>query len=46
MHGLIAAALDRSRTSLLLLAFLMLGGLAAYIAMPKESNPDVAIPII
>ncbi|MFI8744259.1 efflux RND transporter permease subunit [Pseudomonas sp. NPDC077186] len=46
MHTLIAAALDRSRTSLLFLAFLILGGLAAYIAIPKESNPDVAIPII
>jgi multidrug efflux pump len=46
MHALIAAALDRSRTSLLFLAFLILGGLAAYIAIPKESNPDVAIPII
>lgn len=46
MHTLIAAALDRSRTSLLLLAFLICGGLAAYIAIPKESNPDVAIPII
>ena len=46
MHALIAAALDRSRTSLLLLAFLICGGLAAYIAIPKESNPDVAIPII
>ncbi|SED62283.1 efflux RND transporter permease subunit [Pseudomonas anguilliseptica] len=46
MHGLIAAALDRSRTSLLLLLFLMLGGLAAYFAIPKEANPDVSIPII
>ncbi|WP_347506903.1 efflux RND transporter permease subunit [Pseudomonas anguilliseptica] len=46
MHGLIAAALDRSRTSLLLLLFLMLGGLAAYFAITKEANPDVSIPII
>ncbi len=46
MHTLIAAALDRSRTSLLVLAFLIFGGLAAYVAIPKESNPDVAIPII
>ncbi|MGQ7958434.1 efflux RND transporter permease subunit [Pseudomonas sp. SP16.1] len=46
MHALIAAALDRSRTSLMILAFLILGGLAAYVAIPKESNPDVAIPII
>ncbi|ATH81619.1 efflux RND transporter permease subunit [Pseudomonas sp. KHPS1] len=46
MHALIAAALDRSRTSLMILAFLIFGGLAAYVAIPKESNPDVAIPII
>lgn len=46
MHGLIAAAMDRSRTSLLLLAFLIVGGLGAYLAIPKESNPDVSIPII
>jgi multidrug efflux pump len=46
MHGLIAAALDRSRTTLLVLLFLMLGGLAAYFAIPKEANPDVSIPII
>ncbi len=46
MHSLIAAALDRSRTSLLLLLFLILGGLAAYVAIPKEANPDVSIPII
>jgi multidrug efflux pump len=46
MHSLIAAALDRSRTTLLVLAFLVLGGLAAYVAIPKEANPDVSIPII
>ena len=46
MHALIAAALDRSRTTILILLFLLCGGLVAYIAMPKESNPDVVIPII
>ncbi|MDH1441765.1 efflux RND transporter permease subunit [Pseudomonas sp. GD03721] len=46
MHTLIAAALDRSRTTILILLFLLCGGVVAYIAMPKESNPDVAIPII
>lgn len=46
MAAFIAAALERSRTSLLLLAFLIIGGLAAYVAMPKESNPDVSIPVI
>ncbi|PKM32622.1 MAG: MFS transporter [Gammaproteobacteria bacterium HGW-Gammaproteobacteria-12] len=46
MHALIAAALDRSRTSLMILTFLILGGLVAYVAIPKESNPDVVIPMI
>ena len=31
---------------MLLLSFLLLAGSLAYRAIPKESNPDVAIPII
>ncbi len=46
MNALINAAFSRSRTVLLLLAFLLLAGVLAYQAIPKESNPDVAIPII
>ncbi len=46
MKALISAAMDRSRTTLLLFLFLMLGGMAAYQAIPKESNPDVTIPMI
>ena len=46
MRALIAAAMDRSRTTLLLFLFLLLGGMAAYQAIPKESNPDVTIPMI
>jgi len=46
MRALIDAALDRSRTTLLLLAFLLLAGGLAYQAIPKEANPDVAIPMI
>lgn len=46
MRTLIHAALNRTRTALLLLIFLLLAGLAAYQAIPKESNPDVAIPMI
>jgi multidrug efflux pump len=46
MRRLIAAALDRSRTTLLLLAALLLAGLAAWQAVPKEANPDVPIPLI
>ncbi|WFM72243.1 efflux RND transporter permease subunit [Halomonas sp. CKK8] len=46
MRSLIEAALDRSRTTLLLLVALLLAGLAAWQAIPKEANPDVTIPII
>lgn len=46
MRTLIFAALDRSRTTLLTLAFLILGGIAAFQAIPKEANPDVTIPMI
>ncbi|WP_413772292.1 efflux RND transporter permease subunit [Marinobacter sp. P4B1] len=38
--------MDRSRTTLLTFLFLLLGGMAAYQATPKESNPDVTIPMI
>ncbi|TFH88517.1 efflux RND transporter permease subunit [Billgrantia azerbaijanica] len=46
MRTLIEAALDRSRTTLLLLIALLLAGLAAWQAVPKEANPDVPIPMI
>jgi len=46
MKALIAAAMDRSRTTLLTFVFLLLGGMAAYQVIPKESNPDVTIPMI
>ncbi|MEP1214410.1 MAG: efflux RND transporter permease subunit [Marinobacter sp.] len=46
MRTLIFAALDRSRTTLLTLVFLILGGIAAFQAIPKEANPDVTIPMI
>ncbi|MEE9332570.1 MAG: efflux RND transporter permease subunit [Granulosicoccaceae bacterium] len=46
MNGLIDAAFYRSRTVFLLLLFLVISGIVAYISIPKESEPDVAIPII
>jgi multidrug efflux pump len=38
--------MGRNRTVLLLLAFLMISGVAAFIAIPKESDPDIPIPFI
>ncbi|MDY7115608.1 efflux RND transporter permease subunit [Halomonas sp. SSL-5] len=46
MRQLIAAAQARARTTLLLLTALLLAGLGAWQAIPKEANPDVAIPMI
>ncbi|MDX5379684.1 MAG: efflux RND transporter permease subunit [Halomonas sp.] len=46
MRTLIEAALDRTRTTLLLLFALLAAGIAAWQAVPKEANPDVPIPMI
>ena len=46
MHTLIEACVTRPRPVLLVLAILLIAGLTAYFAIPKESEPDVAIPII
>lgn len=46
MTRLIEAFLSRSRTVLLILAFLLVGGTQAYLSIPKESTPDVKVPII
>ena len=46
MKTLISAALDRSSATLLMLLFLLIGGIAAFVAIPKESDPDVSIPYI
>ena len=46
METLIRAALDRSRATLLMFVCLLIAGIAAYVAIPKEANPDVAIPMM
>lgn len=46
MRTIIFAALNRSRTTFLTLLFLVVGGIAAFQAIPKEANPDVTIPMI
>ena len=46
MHALIDAAFDRHRTALLVLLFVLVSGTSAYMSIPKESDPDVPIPII
>ncbi|MFT7052545.1 MAG: multidrug efflux pump [Psychromonas sp.] len=46
MIGIIEKTLSRKRVVLMLLAFLLIAGLSAYINIPKEAEPDVPIPII
>jgi len=46
VHSLIDAAFDRTRTVILLLLFLLASGVVAHNNIPKESEPDVPIPII
>ena len=46
MAPVINAALGRSRTVLSLLIFLLIAGAYAYKNIPKESSPDINIPIL
>ncbi|UPR47999.1 efflux RND transporter permease subunit [Vibrio cyclitrophicus] len=46
MYSIIDAALSRARTMLSLLAFILVAGVVTYITIPKESSPDITIPII
>ncbi len=46
MNAIIDAALSRSRTVILSLVLLLGAGFLAYQAMPKESDPDVEVPIV
>ena len=46
MHKIIDAAVDHSRTVLSLLVLTLIAGTVAFITIPKESDPDVDIPIL
>ncbi len=43
---LIESAISRSRTVILSLLVLLVGGMVAYNTIPKEAEPDIEIPII
>ena len=43
---IIQAAMSRSRTVILSLLVVLVGGLVAYSTIPKEAEPDIEIPII
>jgi multidrug efflux pump len=44
--GIIELAMLRSRTVVLSLVVVLIGGLVAYVTIPKEAEPDIEIPII
>ncbi len=46
MIAIIESALARPRTVLLLLALILIAGTVSYMTIPKESDPDIDIPII
>ena len=46
MNQIIDALVARARPVLLMLALILVAGAGAYITIPKESDPDIAIPII
>lgn len=46
MNALIQAVVTRPRPVLLVLAILLIAGVTSYISIPKEAEPDVAIPMI
>jgi multidrug efflux pump len=46
MYTLIEAAFNRSRVVLLVLLFLLVAGTFSWISIPKESAPDVQVPVV
>ncbi|MDV7105235.1 efflux RND transporter permease subunit [Vibrio sp. TH_r3] len=46
MLAIINAALSRSRTMLTLLLLILVSGTITYLSIPKESSPDITIPVI
>ncbi len=46
MNTIIDSAMNRARTVMLVFVLILVTGIAAYNAIPKESEPDVQIPII
>ena len=46
MRRIVDFAIDHARLTLAILAFLFVAGALAYVNIPKESNPDITIPIV
>jgi len=46
MANIIDASIERSRPVLLILCLILVAGTVSYLTIPKEADPDIAIPII
>lgn len=46
MNGLIAYGISHVRLTIAAMLFLLIAGTSAYLAIPKEAEPDVQIPIV
>ncbi len=46
MHSLIDAAFGRTRTIILLFLVILAFGTVSYMTIPKESSPDIPIPMV
>ncbi len=46
MQNFIATSLLRSRTVLMLFVLILISGFVTYVTIPKESSPDITIPVI
>ena len=46
MNSLIEASFKRSRTVFVALVLILVAGTVAYVTIPKESDPDVQIPVL
>ncbi|MEP0070128.1 efflux RND transporter permease subunit [Pyruvatibacter sp.] len=44
MNPLVAASVGRTRTVLTTMVLLVLAGITSYLSIPKEADPDIAIP--
>ena len=46
MRRIVDFAIGHARLTLALLAFLLVAGALSYVNIPKESNPDITVPIV
>lgn len=44
MNPLVTVSVSRTRTVLMTMVLLILAGITSYVAIPKEADPDIAIP--